>query len=453
MKLFRSNPCLLPIYLLLLLVPAATCWGGIPTEVTVNKSILLNLKNPAARVSIANPALAELILISPQQLQINGTAPGTTNLIVWEKGNDKPSFFDLKISGDQGAMESQLKDLAPNDAITMQYANDTIVLSGNTANDQTRRKAEEIAKAYSAKVINHIRIDEPQQVLLQVKVAQVDKTSLKKLGISYMVKGSTAEGFSNIIGAPIGGATVSQSSSGDGFSSSSVGSGTGISGSVVGLGSYNPLDAYQLGISYFPAGVGAVLNALTTKGLAKVLAEPNLLVKSAQEGNFLAGSKIPITIVQTTGGASTATITYETVGIKLKFKPEVMENGLISLKINPAEVSSITGFLPVNGYPIIDTRTVDTSVELRDGESLVMAGLLQEEAIKNMSKIPLLGDIPILGALFRSTQEDIKEKELVFFITPKIVKPMAPGEKAELPTDRKLTPEEERELKWMPLGE
>lgn len=452
MKIFRSNPYLLPIYLLLLLVPA-TCWGGIPTEVTVNKSILLNLKNPAARVSIANPALAELILITPQQLQINGTAPGTTNLIVWEKGNDKPSFFDLKISGDQGAMESQLKDLAPNDAITMQYANDTIVLSGNTANDQTRKKAEEIAKAYSTKVINHIRIDEPQQVLLQVKVAQVDKTSLKKLGISYMVKGKTAEGFSNIIGSPTGGATVSQSSSGPGGSSSSVGSGTGISGSVVGLGSYNPLDAYQLGISYFPAGVGAVLNALTTKGLAKVLAEPNLLVKSAQEGNFLAGSKIPIAIVQTTGGSSTATIQYETVGIKLKFKPEVLENGLISLKINPAEVSSITGFLPVNGYPIIDTRTVDTSVELKDGESLVMAGLLQEEAIKNMSKIPLLGDIPILGALFRSTQDDIKEKELVFFITPKIVKPMAPGTKAELPTDRKLSSEEERELKWMPLGE
>ncbi|RII27806.1 MAG: pilus assembly protein CpaC [Geobacter sp.] len=431
MKLFRSNPCLLPIYLLLLLMPAATCWGGIPTEVTVNKSILLNLKKPAARISIANPALAELILISPQQLQINGTAPGTTNLIVWEKGNDKPSFFDLKISGDSGAMESQLKEIAPNDTLNIQYANDTLVLSGNTANEQTRTKAEQIAKAYSAKVINHIRIDEPQQVLLQVKVAQVDKTSLKKLGISYLAKGKTAEGFSNLIGSPK----------------------DDISGNAAALGNYNPLDAYQLGVSYFPAGVGAVLNALTTKGLAKVLAEPNLLVNSAQEGDFFAGTKIPITILQTTGGSSTASINYETVGIKLKFKPQVMENGLISLKINPAEVSSITGYLPVNGYPIIDTRSVNTSVELKDGESLIMAGLLQEEAIKNMSKIPLLGDIPILGALFRSTQNDIKEKELVFFITPKIIKPMAPGAKTELPTDRKLTPAEERELKWMPLGE
>ncbi|MBT0652963.1 type II and III secretion system protein family protein [Geomobilimonas luticola] len=453
MKLFRSNPCLLPIYLLLLLAPAATSWGGIPTEVTVNKSILLNLKNPAARVSIANPALAELILITPQQLQINGTAPGTTNLIVWEKGNDKPSFFDLKIMGDLGAMETQLKELVPNDAITMQYANDTIVLAGNTANEQTRKKAEEIAKAYSVKVINHIRIDEPQQVLLQVKVAQVDKTSLKKLGISYMAKGNTAEGFTNLIGAPVGGAIKSTTSSGNGFQTQETGSGVGISGNVVGLGSYNPLEAYQLGISYFPAGVGAVLNALTTKGLAKVLAEPNLLVKSGQDGKFHAGSEIPYSVVKSVGGVASTEIVFKQVGITLNFKPEVMENGIISLRIDPAEVSSISGTLAVNGYPIIDTRNVNTLVELKNGESLVLAGLLQEEAIKTMSKIPLLGDIPILGALFRSTQDDIKEKELVFFITPKIVKPMAPGEKAELPTDRKLTPEEERELKWMPLGE
>jgi pilus assembly protein CpaC len=144
---------------------------------------------------------------------------------------------------------------------------------------------------------------------------------------------------------------------------------------------------------------------------------------------------------------------YESVGIRLKFKPEVQENGMITLKIDPAEVSSIAGTMAVNGYPIIDTREVRTNVELKDGESLVLAGLLQEEQIKTMSKIPLLGDIPILGALFRSTQNDLKEKELVFFITPKIVKPLAKGVKQELPTDRKLTPEQERELKWMPLGE
>ncbi len=173
-------------------------------------------------------------------------------------------------------------------------------------------------------------------------------------------------------------------------------------------------------------------------------------MKSGEEGSFLAGSRIPYTVVATSGGIASSTIVYESVGIKLKFKPEVLENGLINLKIDPAEVSSIAGTMAVNGYPIIDTREVRTSVELKDGESLVLAGLLQEDQINSLSKIPLLGDIPYLGALFRTIQNDIKEKELVFFITPKIVKPLAVGAKQTLPTDRKLTPDEEKELQWVP---
>ncbi|QWV99705.1 BON domain-containing protein [Geomonas nitrogeniifigens] len=374
-------------------------------------------------------------VLSEYVLKLDGISIGSTSMIIWTRGEGDerpvPTFFDLRVVGDRETIQSQLKDMAPHDTIEVQYANDTVVLSGNVANDQTRSKAQDLAKAFSAKVINNITVNEPQQVLLQVKVAQVDKTSLKKLGISFLVKGNTAEGFSNLIAGPDGKA---------------VGTGSGI-------GSFTSLDTFQAGISYFPAGISSVLQALSSKGLAKVLAEPNLLVKSNQEGNFLAGSKVPIAIIESTNGQATTSIKYEPIGIKLKFKPEVMENGMISLKINPAEVSSIQGFLPVNGYPIIDSRTVETSVELRDGESLILAGLLQEEEVKNMSKIPLLGDIPILGALFRSSSKDITEKELVFFITPKLVKPTLQGVKTELPTDKKLTPEQEKELSWMPLGE
>ena len=148
MKFLMINKGLLPVYiLLLLLVPTMNTWGAVSTEVIVNKSVLLNLKNSAERVSIANPAIADLVLISPRQLQINGTTVGTTSMIIWEKGNDKPSFFDLKVTGDQGIIESQIREAAPNDAVTVQYAHDTVVLSGKVANEQTRKKAEEIAKA------------------------------------------------------------------------------------------------------------------------------------------------------------------------------------------------------------------------------------------------------------------------------------------------------------------
>jgi len=452
MELTMTKKGLLSVFMIcILLVGAGSAFGGIPTEVMLNKSVLLNLKTPAERVSVANPSTADLLLITPTQLQINGTAIGATTMIIWERGNDKPAFFDLKVVGDSGAIESQIKETAPNDDILVQYANDTVILSGKTANEQTRKKAEEVARLFSSKVLNHISIDEPQQVLLQVKVAQVDKTALKKLGISAIAKGNSAELFSNLVGAPSTATTTT--TSGGATSVTSVSGTPGINGNAPGLGSFNPLDAFQLGVSYFPAGVGVVLQTLSTKGLAKVLAEPNLLVKSGQEGKFLAGSSIPYNVVVSSAGTSAVQVGFKDVGIKLNFKPEVMDNGIINLKIDPAEVSSIAGTLAVNGYPIIDIRTVNTNVELREGESLVLAGLLQEETIKTMSKIPLLGDIPILGALFRSTQDDLKEKELVFFITPKIVKPMAPGVKAELPTDKKLPPEQEKELKWMPLGD
>jgi pilus assembly protein CpaC len=426
---------------MVLLLQAASALGGVPTTVVVNKSVLLSLKNPARLVSITDP---EIIAVPEplqrKQLLINGKKIGSTNLIIWEENVEKPTFFDVQVVGNGDLLEAQIKEYAPHDAITVQYARETVVLSGTVANEQTSKKAEEIAKAYAAKVLNHIGISSPQQVLLQVKVAQVDKTSLKKLGISFLVKGSTGEGFSNLIGAPS--ATTTTTTSG----------GAGIAGNSTGLGSFNPLDNYQAGISYFPGGIGAVLQALSTKGFAKILAEPNLLVKSGQEGNFFAGSEIPYSVLVSSGGASTSSIIFKNVGIKLMFKPEVQENGLISLKIDPAEVSSTSGTLAVNGYPIIDTRDVRTSVELRDGESLVLAGLLQEEQIKTMSKIPLLGDIPILGALFRSTQNDLSEKELVFFITPTIVQPTAPGVRTLLPTDQVLTPDEAKELNWMPLG-
>jgi pilus assembly protein CpaC len=425
--------------------------AGIPTDVVVNKSILLNLKKPAERVSVPKDDIADVVLISPTQLQINGKTPGSTNLIVWEKGG-QAAFFDLNVVGDVNQVAGQIKDAAPNDSINVDYAKDTVILSGKAANEKTIEKAIQIAKVYSPNVINHVKIDDPPQVVLEVKVAQVDKTSMKKLGISYMIKGRTAEGFVNLISAPNGSAQGNTQLVGSGGQtiSQNGGSGTGISGNLPGLGSFNPLDAFQGGISYFPAGVGVVIQALAEKGLAKVLAEPNLLVKSGQEGEFLAGSQIPLTVLQTSGGQSTATIIYKDVGVKLKFKPEVLENGVISLKIDPAEVSTIQGFLPINGYPIIDDRRVTTHADLREGESLLLAGILTQSDIKNMSKIPLLGDIPILGALFRSTSTDIQEKELVFFITPRLAKAAAPGTKPELPTD-KVTPEQKKELQWIPV--
>ena len=424
--------------ILLLSVFSGISRADLPVELSLNKSTLINLKKPVERVAVVKPEIADVEVISPIQIQINGLSTGATTLMVWEKGEQKPSFYEVRVNGDISQIGLQLLELSPDDPINAEFARDTIILSGKASNQRTITKAVEIALAYAPKVLNHIELESPNQVLLQVKVAQVDKTALKKLGISALMKGKTSEGFSNLVSAPSNNNT------------SNSGSVTGIAGNAAALAAFNPLDAFTLGISYFPSGIGAVIQALSTKGLAKILAEPNLLVKSGEEGDFLAGSKIPYTVLISQGGSTTTSIVFQDVGVKLKFKPELMENGLIHLKIDPAEVSSIAGTMAVNGYPIIDIREVRTSVELKEGESLVLAGLLQEETIKNMSKIPWVGDIPIIGAFFRATDNELTEKELVFFITPTLIKPNPPGTKTVLPTDKPLSPEEEKELKWMP---
>jgi pilus assembly protein CpaC len=283
-----------------------------------------------------------------------------------------------------------------------------------------------------------------------VRVAQLDKTKMKELGLSTLIKGKSGEGFTNLAGGVAKGPIDTFNFIGQGISTHAEG----IAGNIPGLSAIAPLDPFQLGVSYFPAGVGAVLKALSQKGLAKVLAEPNLTVRSGEKGKFHVGTRYPIQIVTGTGANTTVGIQYEDIGIRLNFAPTVLETGAIRLKIDPAEVSSITDFVRLENLvaPIIDTRTVTTSVDLKEGESLILAGLLSEDMKKNISKIPLFGDIPILGALFRSTSDQMTQRELVFFITPKLVTAMAPGTKPELPGEKPLTPEQEREFQWIPLS-
>jgi len=445
--------------------------AAIPVYVAVDKSTLLTIKEPSKRVSISNPKVAELNLISPTEALINGKKIGITSLVVWDS-KGRTSFFDIIVTGDISQLQEQIKEVAPNDDIRAEMASDSIILSGHAKNQQTIEKVVRLAQAYagasevkstttyqggaakesaesSGKVINNIIIEEAQQVLLEVRVAQLDKTKMKELGISTLIKGRDGEGFTNLVGAPSG-EVQTTNFIGRGVSTKAEG----IAGNVPGISAITPLDPFQIGVSYFPAGIGAVLKALTSKNLAKVLAEPNLTVRSGEKGNFHVGTKYPIQTVTGTGANATVSIYYEEIGIRLNFAPTVLETGAIRLKIDPAEVSSITDFVRLENLvaPIIDARTVTTSVDLKHGECLILAGLLSEDMKKNISKIPVFGDIPILGALFRSTTDEMSQRELVFFITPKLVSPMAPGSKPELPGEKPLTPEEEREFQWIPLS-
>ncbi len=444
--------------------------AAIPVYVAVDKSTILTIREPSRRVSISNPKIAELTLISPSEALINGKKIGTTSLVVWD-GKGKATFFDVMVTGDISQLQTQLRELSPRDDIRAEMAAETIILSGHAKNQQTVDKAVQLAHAFavasevkttttfaggvakdmtesSGKVLNQIIIDEAQQVLLEVRVAQMDKSKLKEFGLSTLLKGRDGEGFTNLVGAPKG--EVETQNFIDLLSKTKA---EGIAGLIPGLNAIAPLDPFQLGVSYFPAGIGAVLRALSSQGLAKVLAEPNLTVRSGEKGKFHVGTRYPIQTVTGTGSSATVSVQYEEIGIRLNFEPTVLDTGVIRLNIDPAEVSSITDFVRLENIvaPIIDARTVKTSVDLKEGESLILAGLLSEDMKKNISKIPLLGDIPILGALFRSTSDEMRERELVFFITPRLTAPIAPGAKTELPGEKPLTPEQEREFQWIPL--
>ncbi|MBI5102912.1 MAG: pilus assembly protein N-terminal domain-containing protein [Nitrospirae bacterium] len=411
----RKNIISIMLSCLILILLCSITWAAVPVNVSVGKGTIVTLKEPSKRVSVSNPEIADMSLVSPSEILINGKKIGSTNMIVWDT-TGKKTFFDILVSGDLSLLEAQIKDLLPGSDITAEMVGDTLILKGGIINEQSKKKVEQVAQAFApkdAKIVNLMVMKDAQQVLLEVRVAQIDKTKLQQWGVSA------------------------------------------IAGNIPGISSINPLNMYQIGISYFKSGVGIVLKALQEQGIAKVLAEPNMVVRSGEEGKFLVGTRVPIQVVTGAAGSQTVSIQYENVGIKLNFKPEVMDTGAIRLKIDPAEVSNIIQFISfANGItaPEIDTREIRTSVDLRDGESLILAGLLTEDTKKNIQKIPFFGDIPIFGALFRSTSDELAKKELAFFITPKLVKPIPAGVKTLLPGERAITPEEEKEFKWMPLG-
>ena len=509
---------------LIILIFSSVCLAAVPVEVTVGKETILTLKKASKRASLANPEIAGMTIISPTEIVLNGKKSGITSLIVWDKEGTS-TFFDVIVYKERiaeldrvraDALEGKIKSVAPDTDIKVEMAGDTLILTGTAKNRQVIDKIEKVAMLYASKgcdgiqrsgslprtseeskaakakeltegqgyvsvnvqqqsmqqaqpevtealcVLNLVTIPEAQQVILEIKVAQINKTKLKELGLSWLAKEKNYEITSpGLFASPDGRIGASATISGTSTSTTinpftgapeTVTTATTTTGVGPGLGSFDVASlSPQIAITHFSSGVAAILRALQEKGFGKILAEPNLAVRSGEEGKFHVGQRIPIQTV--TGIPPTVSITYEDVGIRLNFAPEVLETGAIRLKIDPAEVSSVARFITFQGIiaPEIDTRTVNTSVDLREGESLILAGLLSEEMKKNIQKIPLLGDIPILGALFRNTRDELSETELAFFITPKLVKPIAPGVKTPLPTDSRPTPDEEREFQWIPI--
>ena len=417
---------------------------GPAMELVIGKSTLMRIPSPIERISVGNPNIADVSLISPTELYLLGKNYGSTNMVIWRKGG-ATTAIDVNVSIDIARMEQKLRELLPNEkSIKVHAAADSVILTGSVASAVKAKYAEDIANAFvrdinralvlpitagdtkvqagtvlagsagvaavsSAKVVNQLVVESGQQVMLEVKVAEVSKTLLDKLGASL------------------------------GVSNGNGGLSYGIFSSFLSLGN---------GFFSIRADNGNVLNVDAQKqdGLIKILAEPNIISISGQEASFLAGGKIFIpTASNFTGGFPIITLTEKEFGVGLKFTPTVMEGGRIHLKVAP-EVSELSqtgsAFTTIGGVtsvmPSFTTRRVQTTVQLMDGQSLAIAGLIKNNVTETIKRFPMLGDIPILGALFRSSEFQTERTELMFVITPRLVKPLDVAQ--ALPTDNFIPP-------------
>src|SRR5688500_10420662 len=378
---------------------------GIPINVLVGQSRVINFDRPIGRFSISNPEIAEAVMVSPNQVLVNGKAFGQVNFIAWEKSDQKFIVFDVFVRANLSLIDSQIRALFPRDDIRLSQANGSVVLSGTVSTPQAAQQADAVVQAAGFKTVNMLQspVTDETQVQLQVRVAEVSRQKLKEYGSSIASVNSTS--FFTQGGGP---ATMKENNGGGILSE--------FAGSAVNLFLFNS------GLN-----TAAFIRALKTSGALRSLAEPNLIAMNGQTASFLAGGEFPVPIVQAGQGGNSVSIIFKEYGVRLTFTPTIIDEDHIRLELEP-EVSTIDEAHGVTfgGFviPALRTRRAKTGVELRDGQSFALAGLLDNNETKSLSKIPVLGDIPILGNLFKSKSFQKNETELIFIVTADLVKPV-----------------------------
>ncbi|CAN5613074.1 type II and III secretion system protein family protein [soil metagenome] len=379
---------------------------GIPINVLVGQSRVINFDRSIGRFSISNPEVAEAVMVSPTQVLVNGKTFGQVNFIAWDKSDSKFIVFDVFVRANLSLIDSQIRALFPRDDIRLSQANGSVVLSGTVGQPQSAQQADAVVQAAGFKTVNMLQspVTDMTQIQLSVRVAEVSRQKLRELGSSF----ASANNGTSVFTQGGGPATLGEHTGGSMISE--------FAGSALNLFLFNSA-----------LNTTAYIRAMKTNGALRSLAEPNLIAMNGQQASFLAGGEFPVPIVQGGNGGSSVSVVFKEYGVRLNFKPTIIDEDHIRLELEP-EVSTIdfANGVRFNGFviPALRTRRAKTGVELRDGQSFALAGLLDNSESRSISKIPVLGDIPILGNLFKSSQFQKQESELMFIITADLVKPM-----------------------------
>ncbi|WP_425603435.1 type II and III secretion system protein family protein [Ruixingdingia sedimenti] len=395
-------------------------------NVPMNRAVVVESDTAFAELSIANPGIADISTLSDRSIYVLGKTPGRTTLTLLSPDGRLIANVDVHVTPDIAEFKERLRQILPGEPIEVRTANDGIVLSGQVSSIAKLDRALDLASRYAPeRVSNLMTVGGTQQVMLKVRFAEMQRSVSKNLSASLGVRSN-----SNTVGGIIGTGSFTT---------------PGSVGSTLDGGNFpqNPSASGGVGLGFSAGSLefAVLLEALESKGVVRTLAEPNLTALSGQEAKFLAGGEYPIPVRDTDGGIG---IEYKPFGVELNFVPRVVDGDGINLTINAA-VSAIDTTITVQnaGFTInaFKRRETSTTVEMRDGESFAIAGLLQDDFRNLKGQVPWLGEVPILGALFRSSEYQRAQSELVIIVTPHLVTPTR-GEALALPTDRVRLPSE-----------
>jgi len=412
----------------------------------VGRSMVLVSPESLKRVSITDPAIATATVVSPMQIMIHGIKSGTVSLLLWDE-REQLRTFGLQVQQDIRPIVTSIKQAFPTENIEVSQSGAALVLAGEVSGQTVADRAVVLAQTGTANVVNLLHVPPSiapasSIVMLQVRFAEVDRSAVQQLGVNVISTGggntigsTSTQQFGQIL--TNAGAVPLNVQRGTDPSSPSLVSGAIGKGLIPTPAVFGLSDLLNIFIFRADLNLGLVLKALQQKNLLQILAEPNLLATSGKEASFLAGGEFPFPVVQSSStGLPTITIQWKEFGVRLKFVANSQDNGIIRLKVTP-EVSSLdfSNGLTISGFqvPAMSTRRADTEVELKDGQSFAIAGLIDNRLTEVASKIPWLGDVPVLGSLFKSRSVNKNKTELMVLVTPTIVKPLEQGQTPSSP--------------------
>jgi pilus assembly protein CpaC len=389
----------------------------------VGRSLVITSQARIVRISVADPTIVDALVVSPTQILISGKSPGVASIVIWDETGQNQTF-DAYVDIDVAELSAKIHQILPNEPVHAEARGGVITLSGMVSSQAVADHVLAIAQGMSIRkdsVVSLLQIPTPTngEVLLEVKFADIDRSTLSQFGANLLSTSPAKTVFTTSTGeysppAIQSGQTIT------GSSTSTTTTAISSAGIPVTLGNLLNIFIFRSDIN-----LGAVIQALEEKNLVQILAEPNVLAETGKEANFLAGGQFPFPVVQgATGGVPVVTVQFREYGVKLGFTPTITPEGLVHLKVAP-EVSSLdyTNALTIQGFtiPSLSTRSVESEMILKDGQSFVIAGLVNDQVVEQFSKIPGLGDLPILGQFFKSKSIQKSQDELLVLVTPHIV--------------------------------